>query len=196
MPAITIDPDTHRVRTAKYIASPNADARPAKTAISLIVVHAISIPPGEYGGNAIEQLFTNTLDPNAHPYYSTIAHLKVSAHVMIRREGTLLQFVTFDRRAWHAGKSSYQGRERCNDFSIGIELEGCNSEPFATIQYRQLAQLVNALIAAYPGLSATRIACHSDIAPTRKTDPGSHFERDFLAKYSPPATVSRCASND
>ena len=196
MPAIVIDPDTHRVRAADYIASPHADARPVPTCIDLIVVHAISLPPGEYGGRAIEQLFTNTLNPSAHPYYRRIAHLKVSAHVVIRRAGCLQQFVPFNRRAWHAGQSCYRGRERCNDFSIGIELEGCVRQPFAATQYHQLAQLVNALLATYPGLSPTRIVCHSDIAPGRKKDPGSHFERDFLIRYSATTTVPICTSND
>ncbi len=183
MPAIVINPNTHRVTTAKYITSPNADTRPAEVNLNLIVIHSISVPPGEYGGNGIQQLFTNTLNPNVHPYYRDIMDLRVSAHIVIRRNSNLLQFVPFNRRAWHAGESRYQGREHCNDFSIGIELEGRDDQPFETGQYRQLAKLVHALLLAYPSLSAKHIACHSDIAPGRKTDPGIYFERNFLSKY-------------
>ena len=186
MPVIAINPDTHRVTPAQYIPSPNADARPANTTLDLIVLHSISLPPGEYGGDGIQELFTNCLSPEAHPYYRTIAHLRVSTHIVIRRNGSLLQFVPFNRRAWHAGKSCYQGRDCCNDFSIGIELEGDENQPFPTVQYHQLAQLVRVLLATYPSLSEAAITCHSDIAPGRKTDPGIYFERDFLSKYTHP----------
>jgi AmpD protein len=154
-------------------ASPNFDARPPGTEVTLIVVHAISLPPDEFGGPGVEALFTNTLDPCAHPYYATICDLRVSAHFFIRRDGTLLQFVSADARAWHAGVSSWQGRERCNDFSIGIELEGCDTQPFEAVQYQRLARLLRTLCARYP---VGAVVGHSDIAPGRKTDPGPCFD--------------------
>lgn len=155
------------------MASPNHDARPRGTAIDLLVIHAISLPPGAFGGPAIEQLFTNRLDPDAHPYYRDIAGLRVSAHFLIRRDGALVQFVPCGKRAWHAGVSMWQGRERCNDFSIGVELEGTDDRAFEDAQYAQLAALTRALRAHYP-LAA--IAGHADIAPGRKTDPGPRFD--------------------
>lgn len=158
---------------AQYIASPNQDARPDNTAISLIVIHNISLPPGEYGGPGVEQLFTNRLDANEHPYYAAIAQIEVSAHFFIRRNGQLIQFVPCDQRAWHAGLSSWQGRDRCNEFSIGIELEGCDHEAFTTAQYQQLHTLILDLLQQYP---IDAIAGHEHIAPGRKTDPGPHFE--------------------
>lgn len=158
---------------ARHVASPNFDARPAGVAIDLLVVHAISLPPDRFGGSAIEQLFTNRLDADADPYFATVAHLRVSAHFLIRRGGELIQFVPCGARAWHAGVSSWQGRERCNDFSIGVELEGCDTTPFEAAQYRRLATLVRALRRRYP---LTYIAGHSDIAPGRKSDPGPHFD--------------------
>ena len=138
-----------------------------------MVVHAISLPPGRYGGDAIERLFTNRLDPAAHPYFRGIAHLKVSSHFLIRRDGDLVQFVPVARRAWHAGLSSWRGRARCNDFSVGIELEGSERSPFASVQYRRLRELVRALRRRLP---IRDIAAHSDVAPGRKTDPGAHFD--------------------
>jgi AmpD protein len=161
------------IEGARYIASPNCDERPAGCAVELIVVHAISLPPGEFGGDGIIDLFTNRLDPAAHPYYATVSDLKVSAHFLIRRDGNLLQFVPSVRRAWHAGESSWRGRTRCNDFSIGIELEGTDHAPFEDAQYIVLADLTRAIEASYP---ATDIAGHSDIAPGRKTDPGPYFD--------------------
>jgi len=155
------------------VPSPNCDARPDAELPSLIVIHNISLPPNEYGGNGIVELFTNCLDPQAHPYYQEICHLQVSSHFLIRRDGELLQFVPCTARAWHAGVSQWQGRERCNDFSIGIELEGSDFEAFTEAQYQTLAQLVQALQAAYP---ITSITGHADIAPGRKTDPGPFFE--------------------
>jgi AmpD protein len=143
-------------------------------------VHSISLPPGEYGGPWIEKLFTNQLPAEAHPYFAEIYQMKVSAHVLIRRDGTVQQFVPFHQRAWHAGQSCYQGRETCNDFSIGIELEGSDDSAFEAIQYQQLAALIEALNAGYPNISKTRLAGHSDIAPGRKTDPGSGFDWDRL----------------
>ena len=153
--------------------SPNQDARPAGTAITLVVVHSISLPPGEFGGDAIERLFTNRLDPAAHPYFQEIAGLKVSSHFLIRRDGELVQFVPVGRRAWHAGVSSWRGRERCNDFSIGVELEGTDDGPFTGRQYERLASLISALKKKHP---LRDIAAHSDVAPGRKTDPGASFD--------------------
>lgn len=160
------------------IPSPNHDPRPAGEATSLLVIHAISLPPGEFGGTAVADFFTNRLDPTAHPYFATIADRRVSAHFFIRRDGHLIQFVSCLDRAWHAGVSCCQGHERCNDFSLGIELEGDDHSPFATAQYATL----NALIAALRGRFPLQ-ACvgHADIAPGRKTDPGPHFEWSRIA---------------
>jgi len=162
-----------RIVPDRYLASPNCDARPRGTAITLLVVHAISLPPGRYGGDAIERLFTNRLDPAAHPYFRGIAHLKVSSHFLIRRDGELVQFVPVRRRAWHAGLSSWRGRSRCNDYSVGVELEGAEDAPFRPAQYRRLRQLIRHLCATLP---LRDIAAHSDVAPGRKTDPGAHFD--------------------
>ncbi len=160
------------------VPSPNRDARPDGVEPTLVVVHAISLPPGEFGGRAIDALFTNTLDPDAHPYFATIAQLRVSAHFVVRRTGTVAQFVSCADRAWHAGVSSFEGRERCNDFSIGIELEGDDDTPFEDAQYRVLAGLVDAVAARYP---IDAVAGHADIAPDRKTDPGPCFDWSRLA---------------
>jgi AmpD protein len=157
----------------RYVASPNCDDRPPGAEITLLVLHSISLPPGEYGGGAIERLFTNRLDPEAHPYFREIISLQVSAHFLVRRDGELLQFVPVQRRAWHAGASSWRGRERCNDFSIGVELEGTDEAPFEDRQYDELASLVRSLRLALP---LRDIAAHSDIAPGRKTDPGTCFD--------------------
>lgn len=159
----------------RRIASPNCDRRAPGTAISLLVIHNISLPPGEFGGAAIEQLFTNTLDCSTHPYYERLRGLKVSAHFLIRRDGQLIQFVPCGKRAWHAGVSEWQGRTRCNDFSVGIELEGDDDTPFTPAQYATLTRLTRRLRRRYP---LRDIAGHSDIAPSRKTDPGSHFDWD------------------
>lgn len=158
---------------ARQIESPNRDERPAGEQIVLLVVHAISLPPDRFGGPGVQQLFTNTLDPAEHPYYAEIAHLRVSSHFFIRRDGELIQFVPCLQRAWHAGASNWNGRERCNDFSVGIELEGCDTEPFEAVQYDVLQKLVKALRAAYP---VEAVVGHSDIAPGRKTDPGPCFD--------------------
>ena len=167
----------------EYIPSPNCDDRPAG-AIELLVIHNISLPPGEFGGDGVQRLFTDTLDINAHPYYRTIAGLKVSAHFFVRRDGRIIQFVSCLRRAWHAGESCWQGRPRCNDFSLGIELEGSDAVPFTDAQYDALHRLTMVLRAAYPIYG---IAGHSDIAPQRKTDPGCCFEwaRYLAALCSP-----------
>ncbi|HYN13526.1 MAG TPA: 1,6-anhydro-N-acetylmuramyl-L-alanine amidase AmpD [Burkholderiales bacterium] len=157
----------------RIVESPNCDQRPPDTQISLVVLHSISLPPGQYGGDAIERLFTNRLDPRAHPYFAEISSLKVSSHFLLRRDGALLQFVPLARRAWHAGVSSWRGRSRCNDFSVGVELEGSDDAAFEPAQYRRLCELVGALCAALP---LRDIAAHSDVAPGRKTDPGARFD--------------------
>lgn len=158
---------------ARFIPSPNCDQRPSGEIIRLVVIHAISLPPGRFGGDAIERLFTNRLDPTAHAYYAGIHGLRVSAHFLIRRDGALEQYVACDQRAWHAGLSSWKGRERCNDFSIGIELEGCDELPFEEAQYLALEHLLQVLRRSYP-LAA--VVGHADIAPGRKTDPGPNFD--------------------
>lgn len=158
---------------ARQIPSPNHDSRPADIEITLIVVHGISLPPGRFVGEGIVELFTNRLDPTAHPYYASIAALRVSAHFLIRRSGQLLQFVACRDRAWHAGESRWRDRTRCNDFSIGIELEGTDNVPYTTRQYAMLSRLVKALLLRYPN---SDVVGHSDIAPLRKTDPGPFFD--------------------
>jgi AmpD protein len=155
-----------------HIASPNFDARP-NCAVDMIVIHNISLPPCEYGGNGVIELFTNQLNPEAHPYYAEIQHLKVSSHFFIRRDGALIQFVSCLARAWHAGASKWQNRERCNDFSVGIELEGSDMDSFESAQYTTLIQLIHALKLHYP---IQYVVGHSDIAPGRKTDPGPYFD--------------------
>jgi N-acetyl-anhydromuramoyl-L-alanine amidase len=160
-------------RGVPFVRSPNCDERPPGTAIDLLVIHAISLPPGEFGGTGIVELFQNRLDAAAHPYYAGIAALRVSAHFLVRRDGSLVQFVPCEKRAWHAGESAWRGRSRCNDFSIGIELEGTDETPFEGAQYDALARVARALQAAYPLRSITG---HSDIAPGRKTDPGPCFD--------------------
>ena len=161
---------------AERVPSPNFDNRPADSGIELIVVHGISLPPNDYGGPWIDMLFTNQLPPDHHPYFAEVAGRKVSSHLLIRRDGEVVQYVPFHRRAWHAGASSYAGRERCNDFSIGIELEGADEVAYEPAQYRELARVIRRLVVAYPALSLERIAGHSDIAPGRKTDPGPAFD--------------------
>jgi AmpD protein len=161
---------------ANCAASPNCDQRPAGMFPELIVIHNISLPPGLFGGDEICDLFTNCLDNAAHPYFEALKGLRVSAHFLIRRSGELMQFVPVDRRAWHAGVSSWRGRDRCNDFSIGIELEGTDSTPYTDSQYGMLARLVSRLRAEYPGIAEDALTGHSDIAPGRKTDPGPAFD--------------------
>lgn len=160
---------------AKQVPSPNHDKRPDGVIPSLLIVHNISLPPGEFGGPYIDQLFTNTLSENDHPFFSEISGVRVSAHCLIRRDGEIVQYVPFTDRAWHAGVSLYKGREKCNDFSIGIELEGTDSCAFTSSQYQQLAKLTCALISLYPEIKEN-ITGHSDVAPNRKTDPGPHFD--------------------
>jgi AmpD protein len=161
------------LRQAQQRPSPNRDERPPGARVRLLVIHNISLPPGRFAGSAVERLFTNRLDCDEHPYYQALRGLRVSAHFLIRRRGELLQFVPADLRAWHAGTSSWRGRERCNDFSIGVELEGSDRQPYTAVQYRRLAWLTRALCARYPLRS---IAGHSDIAPGRKSDPGPAFD--------------------
>jgi AmpD protein len=167
---------TGRIRPAAQLDSPNHDARPDGVVPELVVLHGISLPPGSFGGPAIIDLFLNRLDWEAHPYFGEIRGLEVSTHLLIRRDGELLQLVPFTERAWHAGASRFRDRSCCNDFSIGIELEGADDVPYTGPQYEVLARVLHALFAAYPALSARRLAAHSDIAPGRKTDPGPAFE--------------------
>ncbi len=171
-----IDAESGWMRAVRRVPSPNFDTRPGGILPELIVVHGISLPPDEFGGPWIDALFTNELPPAEHPYFEKIKDLRVSSHVLIRRDGEPVQYVPFHERAWHAGASSYQGRERCNDFSVGIELEGADHIPYEPAQYRVLSAVILALCEAYPSLSLTRIAGHSDIAPGRKTDPGPAFD--------------------
>ncbi|MHB8474486.1 MAG: 1,6-anhydro-N-acetylmuramyl-L-alanine amidase AmpD [Gammaproteobacteria bacterium] len=172
----SIDPVSGLIQGVRYIASPNCDARPEGSPIEVLVIHSISLPPGRFGGPGIEQLFCNTLSPDADPYYREIGDLKVSAHVLIRRDGELVQFVPLNRRAWHAGQSYCEGRTRVNDFSIGIELEGADNLPFEDAQYESLACFTQAVRRVYPAIMPQRIYGHSDIAPGRKTDPGPLFD--------------------
>jgi N-acetyl-anhydromuramoyl-L-alanine amidase len=168
-----------RMRGARYSPSPNCDARPRGSRVTLLLVHSISLPPGKYGGDAVERLFTNRLDPRAHPYFRDISHLRVSAHFFVRRNGALQQFVPVQRRAWHAGASRWRGRERCNDCSVGVELEGLEGSAFTDAQYKCLARLARALAAALP---LRACAAHSDVAPGRKRDPGARFRWDRLLR--------------
>ena len=160
----------------RWVPSPNFNQRPRQCDIDMLVVHNISLPPGEFGGPYIEQFFTNQLEAEEHPYFYEIKDMQVSAHCLVRRTGEIVQFVSLNERAWHAGQSCWDGRENCNDFSIGIELEGDDESAYEPIQYRQLARLVRSIQAIYPKLTNQRILGHSDIAPDRKTDPGPAFE--------------------
>ncbi|HWJ34813.1 MAG TPA: 1,6-anhydro-N-acetylmuramyl-L-alanine amidase AmpD [Steroidobacteraceae bacterium] len=173
---LQVDLASGLMRDVVQIASPNCDARPPGVDAELIVVHGISLPPGEFGGPWIDHLFTNNLPIDAHPYFAEIAALRVSSHLAIKRDGAITQYVKFTERAWHAGNSSFNGREACNDFSIGIELEGTDTLAYDVAQYHALAGVIAALCAAYPGLSTDRVVGHSDIAPGRKTDPGPAFD--------------------
>jgi N-acetyl-anhydromuramoyl-L-alanine amidase len=171
-----IDTSSGLLAEARQVPSPNRDQRPPGVEPTLIIVHGISLPPGEYGGPWIDRLFTNLLPADAHPYFAQIAGLTVSSHLLIRRDGSFVQYVPFHLRAWHAGASNYCGRERCNDFSIGIELEGTDETPYEAAQYRALTGAIRALCAAYPSLSPEHVIGHSDVAPGRKTDPGPAFD--------------------
>jgi AmpD protein len=185
-PALRVEPATGLLAGVRQVLSPHFDARPKDVAPELIVVHGISLPAGEFGGPWIDRLFAGNLPPDAHPSFRETATLRVSAHAVIRRDGAVTQYVPFALRAWHAGHSQYRGRSGCNDFSVGIELEGTDEIPYTEGQYESLAGLVSALLATYPTLSAERITGHSDIAPGRKSDPGPAFEwprfRQLLAE--------------
>ncbi|MBT9432379.1 1,6-anhydro-N-acetylmuramyl-L-alanine amidase AmpD [Candidatus Sodalis endolongispinus] len=178
--------DNGWIADVKRVPSPHCDCRPANVFPTLLVVHNISLPPGHFGGPWIDRLFTGTLDPADDPYFAAIWQLRVSAHCLIRRDGEVVQYVPFHRRAWHAGVSCYQGRERCNDFSIGIEMEGTDTLPYTDAQYYALADVTRLLMRHYP-ITPAHITGHSDIAPERKTDPGPSFSwRDFRQLLSPP----------
>jgi len=177
---LRVDAGSGRLPGARQVDSPNCDDRPPGLAPELVVVHGISLPPGEFGGPWIEALFTNRLPADGHPYFAGIAGLRVSAHLLVRRDGEVVQFVPFHRRAWHAGTSQWRGRERCNDFSIGIELEGTDTLPYTPAQYAVLARVVACLCRAYPGLAADAVVGHSDVAPGRKSDPGIAFDWPLL----------------
>jgi len=190
-----VDKATGLMRGARYTPSPHCDERPAGNAVDLLVIHGISLPPGEFGGPWIERLFLGQLPVDAHHYFASIAALKVTAHLLIRRDGELLQFVAFHKRAWHAGASSFQGRSACNDFSIGVELEGADDIAYGPAQYARLAAVTAALMQAYPGITSSRIVGHSDVAPGRKTDPGPAFDwaryRDILASRTDPMSTTQ-----
>jgi AmpD protein len=178
LPAARFAIDTERglLELARQEPSPNCDDRPRGVEPDLIVVHGISLPPGEFGGPWIDRLFTNALPADGHPYFAEVAGLRVSSHLLIRRSGEVVQYVPFHRRAWHAGVSSWAGRERCNDFSIGIELEGADHSPYESTQYAMLARVITVLCRSYPQLTPDRVVGHSDIAPGRKSDPGPSFD--------------------
>ena len=179
MSELTID-DTGWLRSVEVMRSPNYDARPGNSNIKLIVIHGISLPPTEFGGGYIQQFFCNVLDAGTHEYFSTICEMRVSAHCLIERDGNIIQFVSFLDRAWHAGESSWRGEQACNDYSIGIELEGTDDLSYAGVQYRQLSLLVASLKSQYGDIDSNAICGHSDIAPGRKTDPGPAFDWQHL----------------
>ncbi len=177
---IHIDAKSGLVREARQVASPNSDDRPADCRAELIIVHGISLPPGEFGGEGIDRLFTNTIDPAVHPYFRKVVDLRVSSHLLIRRNGELVQYVPLNKRAWHAGISCFRDREQCNDYSIGIELEGTDDIPYTDRQYEVLATTIQALRVAFESLAGAPVVGHSDVAGGRKTDPGSAFDWDRL----------------
>jgi len=175
-PNLEYDIKDGRLTTAIQCPSPNANERPQGQTVNLLVIHNISLPPGEYGTGCVQRFFSNHLDASLHPYFQTIADLKVSAHLFIERDGNVTQFVPFEGRAWHAGVSSFHGVENCNNYSIGIELEGCDDIAYTDAQYSALAKVVQQILIAYPEITPERIVGHSDIAPGRKTDPGDAFD--------------------
>jgi len=177
----TVSPGAGLIRPGTQCPSPNQDDRPAGMEPELIIIHSISLPPGKFGGPQVQELFTNCLDWDAHPYFNEIRDLKVSAHLLIRREGDLIQFVPLGRRAWHAGESSFRGRSCCNDYSIGIELEGDDETPYTDAQYSHLTAVITAIRECYPDITVRHIAGHCDVSPGRKSDPGSAF--DWLRLY-------------
>jgi AmpD protein len=180
------------LESAHTLNSPNHDDRCDENDISLIVIHNISLPPNEFGGKGIEQLFTNSLDKDEHPFYEEIYELRVSSHLLIRRDGEIVQFVPFHKRAWHAGVSQYLGRDVCNDFSIGIEMEGTDFVPFEEVQYEVLNNVIDALLKAYPTLGPNSITGHEHIAPGRKTDPGPYFEWEKLSAALKAELPAKC----
>jgi AmpD protein len=196
-PRYTIDAEGW-LASARRAPSPNFNERPADTPISLLVIHSISLPPQQYGGPWIDDFFQNRLDCGAHPYFAGICTMKVSSHLLIRRDGEVVQYVPFLKRAWHAGVSTFNGVSDCNDFSIGIELEGCDAEGYEAAQYRALAAVTKAIRKAYPKITGKRIAGHCDIAPGRKTDPGPHFDwpryRKLIAARKAVRTTTRKAT--
>ncbi|MCP4474821.1 MAG: 1,6-anhydro-N-acetylmuramyl-L-alanine amidase AmpD [Gammaproteobacteria bacterium] len=175
-----LDRDSGWLQEVRLRASPHFNDRPITSAIDLLVVHGITLPPGQFGGIYIDDLFLGQLDSDAHPFFATIAAVQVSAHALIDRQGALTQYVSFLQRAWHAGASHWQGRDNCNDFSIGVELEGCDEVPYTKAQYQTLAQLAQLLMDNFSGIMPQRIVGHSDIAPQRKTDPGPAFDWDYF----------------
>ncbi len=179
-PSFTINNQTGLLQPVIYRASSHCDDRPPQIAINLIVIHGISLPPGEFGTTAIEEFFCGKLNYSAHSFFATIAHLRVASHLLIKRSGDIIQFVPFNKRAWHAGESCFQGQSHCNDFSIGIELEGTDEIPYEANQYEQLKKIIVALRQTYPGITEDRIVGHADIAPNRKTDPGRSFDWNKL----------------
>ena len=180
------------LQTARICPSPNYDERSDENELSLVVIHNISLPPNKFGGKGIDQLFTNSLNKDEDPFYEEIHQLRVSSHLLIRRDGEVVQYVPFHKRAWHAGVSQFLGREVCNDFSIGIEMEGSDFVPFTDAQYQVLNQVLEALINHYPNISAKRITGHEHIAPGRKTDPGPFFEWDKIGQNFDEALPAKC----
>ena len=178
---LSVNPETGLIESARLSLSPNRDERPDGSLPEAIILHSISLPPGDFGGGEIEALFQNELDWDAHPYFGEIQGMEVSAHLLIRRDGELVQFVPFTERAWHAGESSFRGRTRCNDFSIGIELEGEDETPYDDRQYEILVAVLIAVLAAYPDITPREVAGHCDVSPGRKSDPGPAF--DWLRLY-------------
>lgn len=179
---LKVNTDSGLLEQVAYQPSPHHDERPPGAGVDMIVIHGISLPPGQFGGNAVEAFFAGKLDMTQHPYFATIRHLRVSAHLFIRRTGEVIQFVPFHKRAWHAGESSFQGKSNCNDFSVGIELEGTDDVPYEQAQYLQLCAVIDSLRQAYPAIANERIVGHSDIAPGRKSDPGPVFDWDYLKR--------------
>jgi AmpD protein len=177
---LKVDLATGLIQPAVYLPSSHCDARPLETIVDMIVIHGISLPPGQFNTGAIEKFFGGKLDKLAHPYFENIADMQVSAHLLVSRQGVITQFVPFQQRAWHAGQSWFQGRGGCNDFSIGIELEGTDDTPYEQVQYQQLVNIIEVLQEAYPAITRERIVGHSDIAPGRKTDPGPFFDWTHL----------------
>jgi AmpD protein len=174
-----IDRDGSWLNGARVVLSPNCDARPLSIDIDLLVIHGISLPPKQYGGGFIDKFFTNTLDSDAHPYFMEIQKLRVSSHLLIDRQGNVTQYVPFDMRAWHAGESFFDGRNCCNDYSIGIELEGCDEEAYCEAQYLTLAKITDLICQRWQKIKKDRIVGHSDVAPGRKTDPGPLFDMNY-----------------